>query len=954
MKFTARAAQKTNGAPGKARRTLKPFENEIPCESIVSFDLKGRAAGGLLLSKGKEPNKIYRVIFGFETKGIHPTMGEYSENIFDSVEDGIKELMPGEHLTFHFSSFSSDMERQNQLSRLCLDPKTTDSCKTLLLGAKKRIRELKESGLRKPKKLRIYASFTINPATADAADTIEKILGQLEGAWNQISGWNNRVKKVEYSDILEQAFVDGFIRWEQILAIKMNLILKPMDAQSLWEALWDRFNDCEAPPVPQQLTFTEDGIAEETSTDWHLTSALFPQPSDVPQAHPDHVTVRGKEVGVLVFADKPGGWASKAHQLRYLWDVFAREAVFDTEVFCQITKASEAIVKEQISRITRQAIASQSTSQQNANVDVVAGIKQRKAMQATEELYEGATPVQTATVFLVHRKTVNELQAASRYFSSCFQRPASLEIERNYAWRIWLQTLPTTWDRLLSTPFDRRLTYLSKEVPAFLSLVQPRPVSTSGLELISDEGGVPIHLDFFKEHRNVAYFATTRAGKSVMISEVLQMGLAHNLPIIVMDFPPSDAASTFKDWTHYNGGAYFDIGRESANLLEIPDLSSFTEKEQAERMTDFKEFVCSALMLMVFGSGEPQTTNDRMLKQGIRSIIIPAVDAFYNHPNIKRRFAEAYAGGMSSQAWQEIPTLNDFIALFDSTLKTLPESVLNDPTTAAGINQIKRQLGFWVQSRVGRAIARPTTCKADVNLMVYALRGLSDSEDAAVLALSAYSRVLNATLSHPASICFIDEFSVLLEWPAIGRLIARLTANGAKSGIRVFLAAQDPNTIDKSDAGPMILQNMSTRLIGRIQPVAQESFVKILKIPPQIIARNASESFYPAKHELYSQWLLDEGGTYTYVRYYVPPLLLAVVANNPKETQARQAFFQAYPDRTEALVAFTDEYVSAIREGREIRIPHQQNSLEPDTDEQHSSPSTHHRDAIPTAATAAS
>ena len=108
------------------------------------------------------------------------------------------------------------------------------------------------------------------------------------------------------------------------------------------------------------------------------------------------------------------------------------------------------------------------------------------------------------------------------------------------------------------------------------------------------------------------------------------------------------------------------------------------------------------------------------------------------------------------------------------------------------------------------------------------------------------------------------------------------------------MAAQDPNTLANSPAGAKIIQNISTRFIGRIQPVAQQSFVEILKIDPQIIARNAGKNFYPAKEGLYSQWLLDEQSTYTFVRYYSPPLLLAVVANNPNETAARQAFMAAH------------------------------------------------------------
>jgi hypothetical protein len=54
---------------------------------------------------------------------------------------------------------------------------------------------------------------------------------------------------------------------------------------------------------------------------------------------------------------------------------------------------------------------------------------------------------------------------------------------------------------MLSTPFDRRLVYLSGKAPAFMSMVQPLPIDKEGLKLVSDKGGVPLHLDLYSQHR---------------------------------------------------------------------------------------------------------------------------------------------------------------------------------------------------------------------------------------------------------------------------------------------------------------------------------------------------------------------------------------------------------------------------------------------------------------------
>jgi hypothetical protein len=921
MKMIGRQKNKTVDN-GQEKLRLLPFENEIPCEAIVKFQLRGRTAAAYLLRQGKQKSESFQFVFGFETKGVHTTLRSgQTDTIFDGIESGLKDLPPGEKFTIHFSSFSSDEVRQRQLSELVL--KTNNPrLQFLLLAEKKRIAQLTQRGLRKPKSLYFYVTYTVDANSIHANDWIEKILAQGESYWNKFAGTAGAIQEAEYEEMLDRAFTDGFMRWEQLLSTKMGLAVEPMSADQLWAALWDRFNEEAAPPIPQLTLFDGEEITELVNSDVHLTSQLFPAQDRVPYADRSFVHVKGNYAAPLVFVDKPGGWLDKESELRYLWDIFARDAVFDTECFCQLTRANDAIIKENMSRVMRQSIAAQNQSARSSNIDVGASIRQRKSIAAQEELYEGALPLQVAVMLVVHRPTLSELDSACRYLQNCFRRPAWVDRECEYAWKMWLQTLPTTWEKMLSAPFDRRLVYLTGEAPAFMSVVQPIPIDKQGLELVTDEGGVPLHLDLYQQHRNIALFATTRAGKSVMVSGMLIPALAQNIPVIIMDFPPSDAASTFKDLTNYVGGAYFDIGKESNNLFEIPDLSSFSLQEQQERLVDYKEFLATALMMMVFGAGEAQTTADRMLKQAIRSVLVPAIDRFLAREDILERYELARLAGRGTAAWENTPTLVTFLEFFEEHgLEGLPTQVLTDTNTELAINQIKRQLQFWISSRVGKAIARPSTFDTDNKLLVFALRGLSDGDDAAVLALAAYSAALRRTLSYPESIFFIDEFSILLEWQEIGQLVARLTANGAKAGIRVLLAAQDPNTLATSKSGPKILQNISTRLIGRIQPVAQQSFVDILKLSPEIVARNAGKNFYPAKEEMYSKWLLDEGGTQTFVRYYSPPVLLAVVANNPHESAARQAFMAHYGDPYQGLMAFAEELTAALRESRPFRLP---------------------------------
>ena len=111
----------------------------------------------------------------------------------------------------------------------------------------------------------------------------------------------------------------------------------------------------------------------------------------------------------------------------------------------------------------------------------------------------------------------------------------------------------------MASPFKRRQLYLTGEVPGLMPLVLTQPCDRKGFEMIAEEGGSPIHLDLFHQHRNLGLFATTRAGKSVLVSGILTQALAHRFPVVALDFPKPDGSSTFTDYTQFVGGAYFDI-----------------------------------------------------------------------------------------------------------------------------------------------------------------------------------------------------------------------------------------------------------------------------------------------------------------------------------------------------------------------------------------------------------
>ena len=54
-----------------------------------------------------------------------------------------------------------------------------------------------------------------------------------------------------------------------------------------------------------------------------------------------------------------------------------------------------------------------------------------------------------------------------------------------------------------------------------MPLMQTATGDKEGFELIAEEGGTPVHIDLYKQHKNLAVFGTTRSGKSVAVSGIL-------------------------------------------------------------------------------------------------------------------------------------------------------------------------------------------------------------------------------------------------------------------------------------------------------------------------------------------------------------------------------------------------------------------------------------------------
>jgi hypothetical protein len=925
--------------PG-SKSAKTPIENNIELEDYVRFTSIKGDVGAAVLSDGKN----FQHKFGFKVQTVHPTLNDQQfASIVGFIEQGMKAIPEGESIQIVQSAFPHNSDRLAYYRRLAQNAPTKLFRETIKSAASpgeyfvNMSLEEKISLARskyKKKTIRIYVTATSNQAShvSDKSEVyIKKLIETVANVWGRITG----EQTYQPSEKIRELFTSAqavYEDWFNILS-EMRLNPVPLSVEELVAEQWAEFNDTPVRELPQIMEWDGDRLHYEMKDDIHLSSWLFETQSNVPKSARDfvyQVKPNGTKrlTGIATLRNKPGGWADPTAALKYLYG--KTRGLEDFKVVCTLTKASAALTEKNIELMQRQAQDSMRLAETRGLPSTRSQELKRQADSAAIDLYSGNVPIRMSLCFLVSKNNKKDLDLALRRLQSRFTLPATLEIERDYTAITWLQCFPQlSYKRPLFKPYDRTRAYKASSIPAFLPIVQIVSPDNKGLEFITEEEETPYYLDIEAVHRHILFLATTRGGKSVLFAYILMLAMCSDIPMVVVDYPKEDGDSTFGPITQLaeKHGAYLNIAEESNNFFEYPDLRAFDEDEQQRRFIETKDYVLDILMIIMFG---PNASDGDREKRVAKSILGNILNMFYKDSEIDRRFREAIDAPIGSPEWQAVPTLKHFSKLCtEATLHKMLETVSTEHITL--INEIRLRYESFMQTTVGRSLSQPTSIPQKANLLVFAFKGISNNEDAAILMASAAAAAMRRTLSAPVSILFMDEASILSKFDSLMEQVAKIAANGAKSGIRLMMALQTPASIDKSRFGAEILANMSTKIIGRIKEEDADNYCRILKIPEDVIAVNASKAFFPNVAELYSRWLVVDRGERTFVRSYAPPLLLAAVANNPEEERAKQAFLAAYPDSIEALKAFAKEFIASAQENREIIVP------EPEVSPKHNS-----------------
>jgi len=911
-----------------------PFQNAMDLCAIVEIKKDGREAAAFLLEKGGK----YQLCFGFNFAGIHDLLYKAEvANLADALEEGFKDVQQGERLTFFAGCYSNDAHRQQQLDDLA-DRCSLSPISVLTRNEKIRTKQLSRKGIRQTWQHNIFATWTTADPEGDKQDAISKF---IKSAWTLISPVLDRItgaklqkERIVLQNLLLKGFQEGFIQWELMLANKIGLPVQPMTAEQLWQWLWKRFNQSEAPLCPQIVTLeaTEDGelrLFETVNSTKHPCTLLLQGQSGVP-ATPQHRGMRdrvflpglGKEVAVLSMTDPPLGWGSIRDQLKWMFKIMSQAYVYDTECIVDVSTTNSFLIKE---NLVKQAKSSRASSERSAQKgqgrDVGAELKAEESFDAQRKLFQGSKAVYAAPLFMVYRNNAEELFHACNLLCNSFET-ATVQRETNVAWDLFLQALPINQRRLLESGFigsEKRATLDTETIAGLLPLVVPRSLDRCGVELLTQQGGKPIHVDLFVSGAKRALITgTSGSGKSVLAWRFVIDALLQGIPVVGMDIS-SGANSTFKTAIELLGdqGAYYDITRGSSNLMEPPDLRRFKEQpaELNRRMEIWKDSLRRALCAISMGK-----IHDPSLGQRVDVILLRTIDIFFKDPEIVQRYNEAFEYGWKSPQWQEMPVLKDFLRFCSKERLNL--TAVQEIDNRA-INQIHSQINALLSSKLGNAVGRPSSFSPEPSIIFFALSGLNNEQDAYLMAINAHSACVRNALSHPKSLFVGDELSVLLKKDGFAAMIGEFSATGRKEGISIILISQDPDSICECSAGAQIMANLNYRLTGKITATAVNSFVRYLQYDPGIISVNASEKFHAKRSLIATCWLVETDGRF-WQTYYIPGLMvLASVANNGDETKLRNLLLaQQPPDMKGQLTAlkhFSDLLAVSITEGTPLK-----------------------------------
>ena len=896
------------------------FEGALELGTILRLQFNGVNCWALLCKVGT----LYKIEFFWEYQPLHDTA--VTDETMEGLLAGVMETQEGEQLTFYNGSFAGCRDRLAYLEQLAV--KNEPPAQLLLMSEYQR--DLEVAGIapgyegrsyRKEVRYLVSKSFTIDPDTVEVEGKLASSLAKVGKLFQE---YLSPQHEEQAEAVLHKVFKLAHDQWQDYtssLEIAMGLAIVPLNGEQIWEQIWFKINgEQPCPPLPYYTAWDEDGIADvythanSAAKDTHLSTHLITE-DGVPQAHREYVYLPNRKqfVAVLRCEELPDEWKSPEAKYKWLWDnLIGNDKFSDIEIYTQVSYADIDSSLKSVRDYNAEQARAASRAEDRGTPDKQAELTAEEAGEGQRMLLQGDWPVYVGCVVLAYAPTLEQLATKIRSIKKIFRHPAKFVQERNYAWKIWLQTLSLRTEPLLtSTDYNFLNDYrLKPNASASIGAIQAigiRSRSIEGAEFISEKGGVSLLVGFedpYGSPRHGAIFGRSGSGKSAMATARIYLAYARNFDGLILDLPDGNGNSTYSALVHHLGGIEFDTGKSSNNLLETSDIKADSSEDYAAQWTGFVKSINEMMLSLILDN--VRSTDDISVST-IESVIPIATSNFYNDPTIQARNEAARRGGLESAAWKDWATLQDYYRRLTHENLHLEENDQNRNALAF----IRLRLRRWLDGVYAQAIAAPSSFDISRSkLALFSLRNLNGDEEASLFGLSATQVALRKSLSSQRSYFFVDECSVLLKYTRLAGYLGQMLAVARKAGMSVEICMQDPNAIATCGASSQIRQNLSWHLTGRVNTGAIDSFIEIMKYPLEIIIKNTQEGFLPSKRGMFSRWLVDDDGLLTPARFYAAPIPLGLTLTNPPQVTARKQFLAAHQD---------DPLVGAALWGHEVQ-----------------------------------
>lgn len=899
----AKAKLKARPTPVTIRKkTYSAVENKSDLGSYVEFRLRGRKVGAYLLQKDDE----FRITFAFGCDGFGTSIDENEAlEICKSIQEGLKSLTTTESITFEACTRSDCSQRLAQIQKK-IDSDIEPEIKYLLKWDQERAKGLTRLNRHNPKRLTIYYTYTIGAGSRRADDIIESSLYWLQAKYKSVFAKpDDFAFRAKLEKMLKSAFIRGFGDAEEYLSEILGLPITPLRAPEIWAIDWGRFNDGPAPPVPHLLVLTKDGLKVKGLGNPHAASKLHPA---APVEHKDRVYLPGRKkfVGIAVSDGKPNReWgeedpAARLAQLLFGSAPLNHRKVFDTTITVQFTGQNQTYALKNAEGLAKAGNRDLNTAQDRKRIDQGAEHKIAKALDAGWILREGGVSARCAIVAQIERDTLEDLDAAIQSFCNLPEYTGNIMVrETEYAHTIFHQVQPYCWQKLLKTPFDRRLEDTTHALMAFLPLMVDQMPDTDGVEFVTQKGFTPVYLNPFGRHphNHCITAAKTGKGKSVGIIGSVIAALAMRGHVIIVDAGRGDGSGSFDPITKFVRGSYYNTLEDSYNLFEGADfrkLSNFTNKNKEESARSiaqktFKKFLCNALRDLALGD-DP----DKSKEFQYNKILAVLVDSFLARQDIQDLYDAAFDDGFGSAAWKRMPTLKHFAKYLD--VENLPE-LLRTPEVELSIKEMSLSIQAILARPIGDAISRPSTFRSSSKLTVVAMGGLSGNAEAMPLALCAAAFVLSSSLANDRTLFIGDESSYLANFDAYMQIVASFFSGGRKMGVWCHLLLQSFENLSKSKHCADILDNTTTFFIGVVASGVLK-FLETRNVPLHLLKVSTKKKEGVRFEDALTSWTYTQPEEGNHCKVYFAPSFghLAFAVNGPEEVKKRAEFDALYPN----------------------------------------------------------